>query len=151
MAVFKTDLMEAQENGLLKDRMPASKGPGELRTIEATYTTTGTEANDDIEICKLPVGAVVLAEEIKVVNAPALGGTTLQLQGIRTGDIIFSDTPFTLHSSNGAIQSPTPENANLLNREAISEGNDIVKVTTDFSAAPTAGKKVKFILVYRLP
>lgn len=155
MATLKTDLATAIDSGLVRNRISGVAASGSIRFVEATYTFTGAEAasGDTLEICDVPVGAVVLPEHCRLANEASLGGSDLALPkiGDSANDDRYSATSITLHSSNAAIQSVTPNVAEgVIARHTVTAATSRIIATFTRTNAPTAGKKVKFLIAYRL-
>lgn len=155
MATLKTDISTAIDTAHVTKRVSGVLASGSVRLLEATYTFTGTEAasGDVIEIGEVPTGAVVLPELSRVANEAALGGSDLALPKI--GDALdddrYSATSLSLHSSNAASQALTVNVADgLINRHVVTEASKRLRATFSRTNAPTAGKKVKFLIAFRL-
>ena len=155
MATLYTDISTAETSGLLADRVESDLGSGELRYIEATYTCTGAEGatGDSIAVCNVPVGAVVIPELCRVSNEAAMGGASIALPTL--GDVgdadRYSATSISIHSSNAATAAVTPNVvASVIPRYAVVEANKTILAVLTRTDAPTAGKKIRFLIAYRL-
>ncbi len=155
MSAFKTDIATAQSSVNAKDRVQGSKATGEVLYLEAVYTATGTEAasGDTIEIGDVPVGAHVLPEYIRIANEAAMGGSVLSLDKIGDSgdDDRYAGAAVSIHSSNAAVQSVTPNvAASVIPRHSVTDATKRIIATFSRTNAMTAGKKITFLIPYRL-
>lgn len=155
MATQKTNESAAIDSKLVERRVPGNIAGGSVRYFEATYAFLGTEAasGDVIDICSIPVGAVVLPELCRVANEASLGGSDLALPklGDPVDDDRYSATSVSLHSSNAAIQSFAPNIADgVIARHIVTEATQRIRATFTRTNAPTAAKRLKFLIAYRL-
>lgn len=153
MATLKTDVQTAQTTGFAKDRVEGQKVTGEVRYVEAVYTTTGAEAAADvIEVVTLPVGAIVLPERSSIA-CEALGGTGTALSklGDAGDDDRYSATGVVLTAA--AHTAVTPALAtSVLVRTPLTTTTNVLKATVALSSGSvTAGKKIVFLLAFRMP
>jgi hypothetical protein len=155
MATFDTDIITAQESVTARNLLPGRRVTGNLVWLEAVYTATGTEAatGDSIDICDLPIGAQVFPELIRIINEASMGGSDLALPKI--GDAVDDDrytgTSVSVHSSNAAVQTVTPNvAASGISRHTVTADTRRVTATFTRTNAMTAGKKIKFVIPYLL-
>jgi hypothetical protein len=155
---FYTDIALAQ-NKTLAD---ASKAPssatfnGRLCISEVTYTVVGTEvATDYINLVDIPSGARVLPHLSTVVGDAAGPGTTL------TGDFGHDTDPDAYGAAQtlgGAMAvagkpwmaSPATAGAEVLVPVTYG-GRKTVRFTITAAAGLVAGRKLRFIVAYRMP
>lgn len=128
---------------------------GDVRFAEATYTATGTEAasGDTIEVCVLPVGAVPLPELWRVSNEASMGGSVIAIPTL--GDAAdadrYSATSISVNSSTAGSAAVTPAVAtSVLPRFAVTEATQRVVAAITRTNAVTAGKKISFLIAYKL-
>lgn len=155
MATRDTNEVEAIDSLNVRNRVEGVIASGSIRVYEATYEFLGTEGatGDTIDICDIPVGAVVLPEHCKVANEASLGGSDLALPkvGDSANDDRYSATSISLHSTNAAIQSFTPNvTEGIIARHEVTAATQRITATFTRTNAPTAGKKVKFLIAFRL-
>lgn len=155
MAILKTAEATNADSPNVRDRNQGVLTSGDYRTLEATYEMTGTEAasGDVIDIGDIPVGAVVLAEDIRVANEADMGGSDLALPTIGDGEDAdrYSATSIAVHSSNAAIQTATPNVADgIISRHVVTRATQRIKAAFTRTTEPTAGKKLKFLVPYRI-
>jgi hypothetical protein len=154
MAILKSNSALKQDAALLANRVEGVEATGEVRFAEATYTMTGLEAatGDSIDICDVPVGAVVLPELCSVANEAAMGGSDLALPTL--GDAVtanrYSATSVTVHSTNAGRTGFTAVPANVVNRHTVTAATRRIRAGFTRTNAPTAGKKLKFVIAFRL-
>lgn len=156
MAAFKTAEATTQDTGLLASRVSSKKATGDIRWLEATYTATGTEAasGDTIEIGDVPVGANVIPELFRIANEASMGGSDLAITGIGDSGSAtrYSATSLSVHSSNAAVQAITPNVAgSVISRYSVTESTKRLIATFTRTNAMTAGKKIVFLVPFRLP
>lgn len=154
MATQKTNEIKAVDSGVVRNLLQDNVASANVLFFEATYEFLGTEATsgDTIQICELPVGAIVLPEQCRVVSEASLGGSALALPKI--GDALdddrYSATSISLDSSTAGNQTVTPNiAASVVTRWPITADTKRVIATFARTNAPTAGKKVKFIIAFR--
>lgn len=155
MATFKTDIATANDSGLVRNRLNATTASGDIRYLEATYTTTGTEAasGDTIEIGDIPVGAVVLPELSRVANEASIGGSSVAIAkiGDAKDDDRYSAASLSVDSSNAASTAVTAAIASsVIPRHVVTDETQRLIATFARTNAVTAGKKLKFLIAYRL-
>ncbi len=155
MATFYTNEAKAQNDLLVRDRVRSTSANGQLRFYEATYEFKGTEAatGDEIVVAEIPVGAVVLPEHSSVAFEASLGGSVLALPklGDMDDDDRYSATSISLNSSTAGRVVVTPAiETGIVNRHTVTEATKKIVAGFTRTNAPTAGKKVKFILAFRL-
>ncbi len=154
MATLKTAEVTAIDTGLVRQRLQENVASAQVLHFEAVYTTTGSEAasGDTIAICDLPIGAVVLPELCRVSNEASVGGSVVAIPTI--GDAVdadrYSATSISIHSSNAADQAVTPNVADgVITRTPIVAATKRIVAAFSRTNALTAGKKIKFLIVYR--
>lgn len=137
---------------------PASKPhgqliSGELMEISGTYTCTGAEVTaDTVPLFKLPIGAILRADSLRI-STDAIGGTTAVFSQIGDAGSAarYSATSIALTAAqtNTAV---TGVNANAVTPFAVdSAANQTVVATMTHAGAPTAGKKIFVRGLYRMP
>jgi hypothetical protein len=155
MATFNTDIKADQDSITAKDLIPGIKTTGNIVLLEATHTATGTEAatGDSIIVADLPIGAIVIAEDIRVACEASLGGSDVEIAAI--GDAVDADrygTAAELNSSTATNATPTPNiAASVVTRFVVTAATRTVIATVTRTNALTAGKKIKFRIPYLLP
>ena len=158
MPAFYTDIAPVDLTLNVRNRVSADFTHGDVRYAEATYTCTGTEAasGDTIEVAVLPVGAVPMPELWRVSNEASMGGATLAIPTI--GDAADADrymlsaNSLSINSSTAGSQAVTPAVAtSVLPRHTVTEATQrVVAAFTRGATAPTAGKKISFLIAYKL-
>lgn len=153
MAILKSNevaALDAPSRVLLQENVSNSR----LFFFEATYVAKGTEqtSGDSIAIGDLPVGAIVLPEFCRIANEASMGGGTLAITKI--GDAVDDDrisaTSFSVNSSTAGQSLITPNIADgIITRTPITEATKRLYATFTCATAPTAGKKIKFIIAFR--
>jgi hypothetical protein len=156
MANFNTAEAALQQNGLLAQRVDGNLATGDIRYFEATYTCNGTEAAslDNIVVGDVPVGAVVLPEMCRVSNEASMGGGTLAIPTL--GDALdvdrYSATSVAINSTTAGSTAFTPAVAtSVLPRFVVTAATRTILAAFTRVTAPTAGKKISFLITYRLP
>jgi hypothetical protein len=156
MATFNTAEATKQNDALLANRVQGNLATGELRFIEATYTATGTEAasGDTIDITDVPVGATVIPELCRVSNEASMGGSVIAIPKI--GDAVdddrYSATSISINSSTAGSAAVTANvTAGVLPRFVVTAATQRIKAALTRTNAMTAGKKISFLIAYRLP
>lgn len=154
MAIRKTDSATLQDAALLADRVEGILQSGEIRYAEAVYTMLGTEAatGDSIDICDVPVGAVVIPELCSVTNEASMGGSDLALPTL--GDAVdpdrYSATSVSVHSANAGRTVFTAVPGIIISRWTVTDATKRIRAAFTRTNAPTAAKKLKFVIAYRL-
>jgi hypothetical protein len=142
------------ETQTVRNRPEASASNGDLRFYESVYTVTGAEVTaDNIVVARLPVGATVIPEDCKILNEASMGGGTIAIPkiGDSSDDDRYSATSISVHSSNAAVLSVTPNmTASGISRFAITAATQEVLANLTFATIPTTGKKLRFRIAYRL-
>lgn len=156
MATFHTDIAPANLTDNVRNRVLGQLAGGHVVYAQATYTCTGTEAatGDDIAVAVLPVGAIPLPELWRVNNEASLGGSAVAITkiGDAADDDRYSATSITLNSSTAGAQAVTAAIAtSVLPRYAVEADTQTVLATFARTNAVTAGKKISFLLAYRMP
>ena len=156
MATFNTAEATKQNDALLANRVPGNLASGDLRFIEATYTATGTEAatGDIIDVTDVPVGATVIPELCRVSNEASMGGSVIAIPTI--GDAVdadrYSATSISINSSTAGTAAVTANvTASVLPRFVVTAATKRIQAALTRTNAMTAGKKISFLIAYRLP
>lgn len=156
MATFYTDIAPVDLELNAKNRVDGDLVKGNVVYAQATYTCTGTEAasGDNINVAVLPVGAIPLPELWRVNNEASLGGSVVAIPTI--GDASdadrYSATSISLNSSTAGSQAVTPAVAtSVLPRYAVTADTRTVVAAITRTNAVTAGKKISFLLAFRMP
>jgi len=155
MANTKTAEATLQDNGLLALRVAGNLSAGTLRYAEYTYTATGTEAasGDTITIGDVPVGCVVLPEKSSVASEASIGGSVVAITkiGDASDDDRYSATSLSVDSTTAAFTAVTPAIATgVMTRTKVVAATKTLVAGFSRTNALTAGKKIKFIIAYRL-
>lgn len=155
MATFYSNIAASDLTLNVRNRNNGELTHGDVRFAEATYTATGTEAasGDTIEVCVLPVGAVPLPELWRVSNEASMGGSVIAIPTL--GDAAdadrYSATSISVNSSTAGSAAVTPAVAtSVLPRFAVTEATQRVVAAITRTNAVTAGKKISFLIAYKL-
>jgi hypothetical protein len=158
MATFYTDIAPVDLELNAKNRVDGDLVKGNVVYAQATYTCTGTEATtgDSINIAVLPVGAIPLPELWRVNNEASLGGSAVAISTIGDASDVdrymTSANSITLNSSTAGSQAVTAAVAtSVLPRYAITADTRTVTAAFARTNAVTAGKKISFLLAFRMP
>jgi hypothetical protein len=156
MPTFASNEAAKQNTALLANRVQGNLTSGDIRFIEATYECTGTEAatGDIIDVTDVPVGAVVIPELCRVSNEASLGGSAVSITALGDGTTAnrYSATGVTLNSSTAGSQAFTAAVASgVISRHKVTEATKRIKAGFARTNAVTAGKKIVFLIAYRLP
>jgi hypothetical protein len=156
MATFYTDIAPENLTLNVKNRTDGDLVTGNVVYAQATYTCTGTEAasGDNINVAVLPVGAIPLPELWRVNNEASLGGSVVAIPTIGdAGDADrYSATSISLNSSTAGSAAVTPNiGVSVLPRYVVTEATRTVVAAITRTNAVTAGKKISFLLAYRMP
>jgi hypothetical protein len=156
MATFYTDIAPSDLTLNVKNRTDGDLVTGNVVYAQATYTATGTEAatGDNINVAVLPVGAIPLPELWRVNNEASLGGSVVAIPTIGdAGDADrYSATSISLNSSTAGSAAVTPNiGVSVLPRYVVTEATRTVVAAITRTNAVTAGKKISFLLAYRMP
>ncbi len=156
MATFYTDIAPENLTQNVRNRTNGKLVTGNVVYAQATYTTTGTEAatGDSIEVAVLPVGAVPLPELWRVNHEASLGGSVVAIPklGDAEDDDRYSATSISLNSSTAGAQAVTPAIAtSVVPRYEVTEPTQRVVAAITRTNAVTAGKKISFLLAFRMP
>lgn len=156
MATFYTAEATKQNDALLANRVQGNLASGDIRYIEATYTATGTEAasGDVIDVTDVPVGATVIPELCRVSNEASMGGSVIAIPTLGdAGDADrYSATSVSINSSTAGSAAFTPNvTASVLPRFTVTAATQRIKAALTRTNAMTAGKKISFLIAYRLP
>jgi hypothetical protein len=155
MATFYTAQATTQNTGELKSRVDGNLASGDIRYAEFTYTFDGTEAasGDTIEIGDIPVGSVVIPELSKIANEASMGGSALAITkiGDASDDDRYSATSISVNSSTAGVTNVTPAvGASVIPRFVVTSATKRLVATFTRTNAATAGKKIAFIIAYRI-
>jgi hypothetical protein len=155
MATFYTDIAPSDLTLNVRNRVSGDLSHGDVRYAEATYTTTGTEAasGDTIEVAVLPVGATPLPELWRVSNEASMGGSVIAIPTI--GDASdadrYSATSISVNSSTAGSAAVTAAVAtSVLPRYTVTADTQRVVAAITRTNAVTAGKKISFLIAYKL-
>ena len=155
MATLYTDIAPSDLTLNVRNRTNGDLTPGDLRFAEATYTASGSEAasGDNIEVCVLPVGAVPVPELWRVSNEASMGGSAIAIPTI--GDASdadrYSATSISVNSSTAGSAAVTAAVAtSVLPRYTVTEATQRVVAAITRTNALTAGKKISFLIAYKL-
>lgn len=156
MATFYTDIAPENLELNVRNRVDGDLVKGNVVWAQATYTTTGTEAasGDNINVAVLPVGAIPLPELWRVNNEASLGGSVVAIPKIGDAgdDDRYSATSISLNSSTAGSQAVTPNiGVSVLPRYVVTEATRTVVAAITRTNAVTAGKKISFLLAFRMP
>jgi hypothetical protein len=155
MATLYTDIASSDLTLNVRNRNNSDLTNGDVRFAEATYTATGNEATsgDTIEVCVLPVGATPLPELWRVSNEASMGGSVIAIPkiGDAADDNRYSDTSISINSSTAGSAAVTPAVAtSVLPRYTVTADTQRVVTTFSRTNALTAGKKISFLIAYKL-
>jgi hypothetical protein len=156
MATFYTDIAPENLELNVRNRVDGDLVKGNVVYAQATYTATGTEAasGDNINVAVLPVGAIPLPELWRVNNEASLGGSVVAIPTIGdAGDADrYSATSISLNSSTAGSAAVTPNiGVSVLPRYVVTEATRTVVAAITRTNALTAGKKISFLLAFRMP
>ncbi|NBW08655.1 MAG: hypothetical protein EBR82_11580 [Caulobacteraceae bacterium] len=156
MATFYTDIAPENLELNVRNRVDGDLVKGNVVYAQATYTTTGTEAatGDNINVAVLPVGAIPLPELWRVNNEASLGGSVVAIPKIGDAgdDDRYSATSISLNSSTAGSQAVTPNlGVSVLPRYVVTDATRTVVAAITRTNALTAGKKISFLLAFRMP
>jgi len=155
MATFYADIAPSDLTLNVRNRISGDLSHGDVRYAEATYTCTGTEAasGDNIEVAVLPVGSTPLPELWRVSHEASLGGSVVAIPTIGDASDVdrYSATSISLNSSTANSQAVTPAVAtSVLPRHTVTEATQRVVAAVTRTNAVTAGKKISFLIAYKL-
>ena len=155
MATLYTDIAPSDLTLNVRNRVSADLSHGDVRYAEATYTCTGSEAatGDNIEVAVLPVGATPLPELWRVSNEASMGGSVIAIPTI--GDSAdadrYSATSISVNSSTAGSAAVTAAVAtSVLPRYTVTADTQRVVAAITRTNAVTAGKKISFLIAYKL-
>ena len=156
MATFYTDIAPENLTLNVRNRTEGDLVTGNVVYAQATYTATGTEAasGDNINVAVLPVGAIPLPELWRVNNEASMGGSVIAIPTIGdAGDADrYSATSISINSSTAGTAAVTPNiGVSVLPRYTVTEDTRTVVAAITRTNALTAGKKISFLLAYRMP
>jgi len=152
MALLSTDVMVGQASRNVKDRPEGQKVSGDIRMIEATYTTTATEVTADVmQVAQIPVGAILLPEKCWVWSE-GVGGTAVIYTSM--GDALdaarYATGDLALTAASAATLPVVPLAAIILARYVALSTSNIITFTTAGTFPLTAAKKIVHHLEYRM-
>jgi hypothetical protein len=155
MATFYTDIAASDLTLNVRNRNNGDLTHGDVRFAEATYTATGTEAasGDTIQVAVLPVGAVPVPELWRVANEASMGGSVIAIPTLGdAGDADrYSATSISVNSSTAGSAAVTANvTASVLPRYTVTEATQRVVAAITRTNAVTAGKKISFLIAYKL-
>jgi hypothetical protein len=156
MATFYTDIAPENLTLNVRNRTEGDLVTGNVVYAQATYTATGTEAatGDNINVAVLPVGAIPLPELWRVNNEASMGGSVIAIPTIGdAGDADrYSATSISINSSTAGSAAVTPNiGVSVLPRYVVTEDTRTVVAAITRTNALTAGKKISFLLAFRMP
>lgn len=156
MAGLLSKEASAIDNGRVQERLAENVASANVLFFEATYVCgandTTEEASNTIGVCDLPVGAIVLPELCRIANEASMGGETLAVTkiGDAADDDRYSATSFSINASTAGQALITPNiAAGIITRTPVTAATKRIIATFTTASAPTAGKKIKFIIAYR--
>ena len=159
MALQKTDIATNQQTLNARYLNDGKNETGDLKFAFPVYTTTGLEAAADIiDIIQLPVGSMFIPS-LSRVSSEACGGTGFAINTI--GDGVagtnatvsanrYSATAIALVSALASAITEAAANAAIPYATTAAD-NTLKAVLGLTSGTVTAGKKVQFVIAYRLP
>lgn len=151
MANLNTDIYAGQI-GNVGGRPEGQRVTGDVLFLQALYTTTGAEAAADvINIGLLPIGAIIIPH-LSRVSCEALGGTGTAISkiGDAADDDRYSATSIAVTSAASTAVTPVAGGETSLYK-VISETNVLKATVALSSGSVTAGKKLLFLIAYRMP
>lgn len=152
MATFKTDIQTGQ-TGFAVSRPEGEKVTGEVMFAQAEWTvpTTTVTTGDTIEIITLPVGAIVIPE-LSRTNTDGLGGTTPAISkiGDSADDDRYTATSQAVLSAGANAWTPNVT-ASVVPRYVVTKDTNVLIATLTHGGAPTAGKKIGWLIAFRMP
>jgi hypothetical protein len=104
-----------------------------------------------VNVITLPVGAVVLPENCRYAYEASGGtGTAISTLGDAGDDDRYSATSVTITSAGTTAVTPVTDRV-LTRYEVTASTNTVIAKLGLSSGSVTAGKKIKFVIGYRLP
>ena len=159
MALQKTDIATNQQGNSARNLNEGKNEVGNVKYAFPVYTTLGTEAAADIiDIITLPVGSQFLPS-LSRISSEACGGTGFTVSTIGDGVAGTNATASANRYSATAVSLVTAATAAVTEAAAnagvpytvTAADNTIKGVLALSSGTVTAGKKVQFVIAYRLP
>ena len=156
MATFNTDVAAGQlavTTFSARDRVEGQMVTGDIRVLEATYTTTATEVSTDlVRFGILPIGAYLLPEKCWVFSE-GTGGTTVVFTSIgdEADSARYATADIALTAASSAVISLTPLVAVMLTRPIITSAMVAIVGVLSGTLPMTINKKVVIHLEYRMP
>jgi len=152
MASLKTTEITTIDSAGVRKPWQENVASANILFFEATYVCGGEESSNTLGVCDLPVGAIVLPELCRIVNEASMGGGTLAVTkiGDAEDDDRYSATSFSINASTAGQALITPNIADgVIARTPVTAATKRIIATFTTGSAPTAGKKIKFIIAYR--
>jgi len=152
MALFSTDVYTGQSTVNARSRIEGQRVSGDIRMVEAIYTTTALEVTaDTMQIAKLPAGAILLPEKCWFFT-DGVGGTAVVYTSI--GDALdaarYATVDIALTAASTIPIFPTVLVALLLTRYVMLPTSNVITALTAGTFPLTAGKKIVHHLEYRM-
>lgn len=151
MATINSATYDAQFGENPRYRLDNSVLTAEVRFAEIEYVVKGTEAaNDVINLCDLPIGAMVYPEHCAVVSE-GIGGTGVTFSKVGDAKVLdrYSAAALALTAAGWVPFVVVP--ANRIAPFVIDSETKTIKATLVGTLPATAGKKVRVRIGYRLP
>lgn len=152
MATFKTDV-QAGQTGLAAKRVEGQKVTGQIVWAEATWTVPAetVTSGDNIEIVTLPIGAIVYPELSRTITE-GLGGTTVAIPkiGDSADDDRYTAASAAVVSAGNTAWTPNSA-ASVVPRYAVTKDTNVLIANLTHAGAPTAGKRVQWLIAFRMP
>lgn len=156
MPTFNTDVAAGQlavTTFSSRDRVEGQRVTGDIRYLEATYTTTATEASNDlVRFGILPIGAYLLTEKCWVFSE-GTGGTTVVFTSIgdEADNARYATADLALTAASSAVLPVVPLAAVMLTRPIITSAMVTIVGVLSGTLPMTINKKVIVHLEYRMP
>jgi hypothetical protein len=140
MATLNSTTYANQIGGLVRDRISATVGCGEVRIAEIPYQLTAANVTGDIlRMYRLPGGVQVLPELCGVFNQAAGSAVTIVKIGDQQDDDRYSATAITLTALAFAQVTPVAGVSNIPRYTVVTDVSDIIQVTLGGTVAATTG------------
>ena len=156
MATFNTDVAAGQlavTTFSARDRVEGQRVTGDVRILEAIYTTTATEASTDlVRFGILPIGAILFTENCWIFSE-GTGGTTAAFTSVgdEADSARYATADLALTAASSAPIKLTPLTAVLLTRPVITSAMVAIVGVLSGTFPMTINKKVVIHLEYRMP
>jgi len=132
-------------------RLEGNTVTGRDEILTATYTTSGSEAtNDVIAVAVIPAGARLLVDQWRVAGV-ALGGTSVVIASMGTTAANANELSTTSIAVTAASNSAVTPIAGLPEWSAPLAANTTIYAKVTHSGAPTANRALYFRIEYTLP